>query len=72
MISIKYDDEGVYCLAVMPYGRECAEAEVNKKIIKKEEKTRKKSNIWLIFLTFFVFSLISNFLALLIYNSIFK
>ena len=53
MISIKYDDEDVYCLAVLPFGFESIETE-KPVYIKKENFSRKKISVATI-----VFSLIS-------------
>ncbi len=51
MISIKYDDDGVYCLAVLPYGFEVLENE--KPILRKNEvKTNKNFKFLWIFLYF--------------------
>ncbi len=47
MISIKYDDDDVFCLAVLPYGLEVLEENPNKK-----EKQTKNFNLLNIFLCF--------------------
>ncbi len=50
-ISIKYDDDDVYCLAVLPYGFEVLEND-KPKYIKKEKAKEKKLNIATILLSF--------------------
>lgn len=52
MISIKYEDDDVYCLAVLPYGFEVLELD-KPKYIKSENKKEKKLNWASIFLSFF-------------------
>ena len=51
-ISIKYDDDDVYCLAVLPFGFEVLEND-KPKYIKKEKSKEKKLNISTIILSFF-------------------
>ena len=51
-ISIKYDDDDVYCLAVLPYGFEVLEND-KPRHIKKEKSKEKKLNIYTIILSFF-------------------
>ncbi len=41
IISIKYDDEDIYCLAVLPYGYEILESEKPIKIRKQQPKNTK-------------------------------
>ncbi len=53
-ISIKYDDDGVYCLCVLPFGYEVLENEANKK---REDK--KSPRLWF----YIVFSLLASFLG---------
>ena len=53
-ISIKYDDDGVYCLCVLPFGYEVLENEASKK---REDK--KSSRLWV----YIVFSLLTSFLG---------
>lgn len=53
-ISIKYDDDGVYCLCVLPFGYEVLENEASKK---REDK--KSSRLWV----YIVFSLLASFLG---------
>lgn len=50
-ISIKYDDDDVYCLAVLPYGFEILETE-KPKYIKKEKIKERKLNTATIILSF--------------------
>ena len=50
-ISIKYDDDDVYCLAVLPCGFEVLEND-KPKYIKKEKTKEKKLNIATILLSF--------------------
>ena len=49
MISIKYDDEDVFCIAVLPYGFEILE----ENSMKKQEKQAQNINFFNIFLCFF-------------------
>ena len=42
MLSIKYDDDGVYCLAILPYGFEVLENE-KPKMVKNTKNINKKS-----------------------------
>ncbi len=66
IISIKYDDDDIYCLSVLPYGFEILENE-KPKFIKKDKISRKNSNILLIFLCFFSSILGSSLGYLIIY-----
>lgn len=50
-ISIKYDDDDVYCLAVMPYGFEALEND-KPKYIKREKSKEKSINLATILLSF--------------------
>ena len=59
-ISIKYDDDGVYCLCVLPFGNEVLENENNQK------KERNLPPFWLLILSIFLSCLISNLIFLLI------
>lgn len=61
-ISIKYDDEGVYCLCVLPFGNEVLEDEHYNK--KREEKSSPR--LWLILVIVFIASFIANLLGTLI------
>lgn len=51
IISIKYDDDGVYCLAVLPYGFEILENEKSN-ATKREETKVQKTNMTTIVLSF--------------------
>lgn len=51
MISIKYDDDDVYCISVLPFGFEALESE-KPKIIKKDIYKEKSLSKWTIFLSF--------------------
>lgn len=64
IISIKYDDDGVYCLAVLPYGFEILESE-KPKYFKKEKTRNKKINYLSIFLCF-ISSLLGTTLGIVI------
>lgn len=59
-ISIKYDDDGVYCLCVLPYGYEILEKEQNKK-----RENNKFPPFWLLSLTMFLITLLSSTMALI-------
>ena len=66
-ISIKYDDEGIYCLCILPFGYEYLQNQ-------KEQKKAKENPLPLsikILIVFFA-SFIANFLALLVYNIILR
>lgn len=60
-ISIKYDDDGVYCLCVLPFGYEIFENEENKK---REDK--KSPRLWLYVLFSFLTSFLGSFLGVVI------
>lgn len=64
MISIKYDDDDTFCLAVLPYGFETYENNSNKKI-------KSKSKNWQI-LWCFLSSLIGTTLGILVSYFIIK
>ena len=59
-ISIKYDDDGVYCLCVLPFGNEVLENEITQK------KERKIIPIWLLITIIFLSSFLSNLIFFLI------
>ena len=69
MISIKYDDDGVYCLSVLPYGFEALESD-KPKILKKE--TPQKNNNMLIILVSFFSAFLGSAIGILICYFIFK
>ena len=60
-ISIKYDDDGVYCLCVLPFGNEALETE-------SQHKTLNASQVkwWQIFLLTFFASFLSSLLTFLL------
>ncbi len=60
-ISIKYDDEGLYCLCVLPFGNEILEDEhYNKKA-----EGSKPLRLWILIVVVFFASFIGGFLGLL-------
>lgn len=61
-ISIKYDDDGVYCLCILPFGNEVLEEEHNKK-----RESKKPSRYWFIFLLALT-TFLSSFLGCLLSN----
>lgn len=61
-ISIKYDDDGIYCLAVLPYGYEILESE-KPHLIKSDIK--RKIN-WLMIFLCFISSFVGTTLGILI------
>ncbi len=63
MISVKYDDDDVFCLAVLPYGFEILETE-KPKILKKRKEKQQNISFMTILLCFFA-SLIGSALAIL-------
>ncbi len=67
-ISIKYDDDGVYCLCVLPYGNEILENEPNKK--KEEENSLPR--LWKIMFLSFLSTFAASMLTLLIAYLLFK
>ncbi len=54
-ISIKYDDDGIYCLCVLPYGNEILEKEQNKK-----RENIKFPPFWIFLLILLLVSLVSS------------
>ena len=66
-ISIKYDDEGVYCLCVLPFGNEILEDEQYNK--KREEKSSPR--LWLLILIIFISSFSASFLGILLAYSLY-
>lgn len=63
IISIKYDDDGVYCLAVLPYGFEILESEKSN-LIRKDKSKEQKINITTVILSF-VSALIGTILGII-------
>lgn len=61
-ISIKYDDEGVYCLCVMPYGYNIVESSTQK-------KKAVRLPFW-IFVAIFALALVASFVGSLLANLI--
>ena len=59
-ISIKYDDDGVYCLCVLPFGNEVLENENSQK------KENKFPALWKLILIIFFSSFLSNLIFFLI------
>ena len=62
-ISIKYDDDGVYCLCVLPFGNEVLEDEHYKK-----REGKNPSRLWLVFLIVFIASFSASLLAVFLTN----
>ena len=60
-ISIKYDDDGVYCLCVLPYGNEVLEKEE----YKKREETS-PSQFWILLIIIFFSSMLSSVIGTVI------
>ncbi len=60
-ISIKYDDDGVYCLCVLPFGNEILEDED----IKKREEVG-TPHFWILFVMIFLCCFASSSLSLLL------
>ena len=56
-ISIKYDDDGVYCLCVLPFGNEILENDDNKK------REGNPPRLWIIILLVFISSLLACLLG---------
>ena len=69
MVSIKYDDDGVYCLSVLPYGFETLESDKPK--ILKKEIPQKNNNILIILVSFFS-AFLGSAIGILICYFIFK
>ena len=66
-ISVKYDDDGVYCLCVLPYGNEILEKEQNKK-----RENTKPPPFWLLILTIFFVTFLSSTVALIFVRLLLK
>lgn len=61
-ISIKYDDEGVYCLCVLPFGNEVLEDEKGNK----KAEGNKSLRLWLLIFCVFFASFTAGFLGQLL------
>ncbi|MBQ8444331.1 MAG: hypothetical protein IJX25_03165 [Clostridia bacterium] len=61
-ISIKYDDEGVYCLCVLPFGNEIIETE------SKQKSEGKFPRPWIVFILAMLSSFVGSFLCHLLVN----
>lgn len=59
-ISIKYDDDGVYCLCVLPFGNEVLENEISQK------KSEGGKKLALLILAIFLSCFISNLIFFLL------
>ena len=70
IISIKYDDDGVYCLAVLPYGFEILENE--KPILRKNEAKTNKNFKFLWLFLFFLSAFLGSAIGSLIWTYIFN
>lgn len=57
-ISIKYDDDGVYCLCVLPYGNEVLEKEQYKK-----RESLPLPRFWILILTIFFITILSSIIG---------
>jgi len=62
-ISIKYDDDGVYCLCVLPFGNEVLEDELYKK-----REGFSPPRLWLFILIIFISCLFSTILSQILVN----
>lgn len=58
-ISVKYDDDGVYCLCILPFGNEVLENECKQK----DERTFPR--LWFFVIICFLSSFLGSFLALI-------
>lgn len=70
MISIKYDDDDVYCLAVLPYGFESMENE--KPIPRKQEREKQKKLSTATILLSFASALTGTILGIIICHFLLK
>ncbi|MBP3431564.1 MAG: hypothetical protein J6K39_01740 [Clostridia bacterium] len=68
IISIKYDDDDIYCLAVLPYGFEILENEKPKQI-KKEVSKEKRAPLMLLF---FLSGFLGTILGILVCHFLLK
>lgn len=62
-ISIKYDDDGVYCLCVLPFGNEIIE-----KNNEKQKSEGKIPHLWLVFILAFLGSVCGSLIVSMIQN----
>lgn len=60
-ISIKYDDDGVFCLCVLPFGNEIIE-----KTSEKQKSEGKSPHFWLVFILAFLGSVCGSLLGIMI------
>ena len=65
-ISIKYSDKNVYCVTVLPFGRQFIEQEN----IEKEKYKKLKKTFLRFYIIFFIIAILGTFLGTLIYNLI--
>ncbi|MBP3344866.1 MAG: hypothetical protein J6K97_01525 [Clostridia bacterium] len=65
-ISIKYDDDGIYCLCVLPFGNEVLENE------NKQKGEGKHLRLWLIFLIILLASLLGSLLSQVLLMLLFR
>lgn len=70
MISIKYDDDDVYCLAVLPYGFESMENE--KPIPRKQEREKQKKLSTATIILSFSSALLGTILGIIICHFLLK
>ena len=67
MISIKYDDDGVYCLAVLPYGFEVLETEKPRRP-KTKENTINWKNFFILFSSAFFGAVVGAIVCFLFFK----
>lgn len=65
LISIKYDDDGVYCLCLLPYGSELLENERQQK-----REGKKPSPLWIFILIGFLSSLVGSFIGAILASTL--
>ncbi len=63
MISIKYDDEGLYCMSVLPLGYE-----EGSKSLAKQKREEKSSHFWINLIFTSISSLIAGILGVMLAN----
>ena len=66
-ISIKYKDKNVYCVSVLPFGRQFIEQES----LNNEKNQKIKKIMYNFYIIFFFIAILVAFLGTLIYNLIF-